>query len=127
MTNSFNYIIISSILFLSCTKELKIEGFETTKWKNDYMGCMNTRKEMVPILLANKEQLKTFNDDAISALLGAPERNRQFARGKKNYIYFIEPGKQCENSPSSIEGKKLVIEFDALGYPRIIRESQLDY
>ncbi len=74
-----------------------------------------------------KAQLKQFDDDAIADLLGPPERNRQFARGKKNYIYFIYPGKQCENDTTGIEGKKLVIEFDALGKPRIIRESNIDY
>ena len=37
------------------------------------------------------------------------------------------PGSQCTGDTSNAEGKKLVIEFDALGKPRIIRESFIDY
>ena len=118
---------IIGIFLISCSQPDKIEGFDEEKWRQDYNGCTNKRAELVKILLNNKEKLKKYDDDAITALLGAPERNRQFARGKKNYIYFIYPGKQCIGSTIADEGKKLVIEFDALGYPRIIRESQIDY
>jgi hypothetical protein len=82
---------------------------------------------LVKVLIDKKEALKKFDDNAIAELLGKPERNRQFARGRKIYIYFAYPGSQCEHDTTGQEGKKLVIEFDALGYPRIIRESFIDY
>jgi hypothetical protein len=104
-----------------------MEGFDEKAWKEDYNACKNQRGELVKVLMDKKETLKEFDDDAITELLGAPERNRQFSRGRKNYIYFLYPGSQCEKDTSHIEGKKLVIEFDALGNPRIIRESYIDY
>ena len=116
-----------AVLLISCDKPKTIEGFDDKAWKADYFGCKNQRPELLKVLMDKKDQLKEFDDDAVSELLGAPERNRQFARGKKNYIYFIYPGSQCENDTTKEEGKKLVIEFDALGKPRIIRESFIDY
>jgi hypothetical protein len=127
MRNSF-FIIIFIILFHSaCTQTKTLEGFDEKAWKEDYFACKNQRSELVKVLMDKKEQLKKFDDDAITELLGAPERNRQFARGKKNYIYFLYPGSQCKKDTGKTEGKKLVIEFDALGKPRIIRESFIDY
>ena len=127
MKKAYLLSTIIGILFISCSQQDKIEGFDEAKWRQDYNGCTNQRGELAKILLKNKEKLKKYDDDAITALLGDPERNRQFERGKKNYIYFLYPGKQCLGSALQKEGKKLVIEFDALGYPRIIRESQIDY
>jgi hypothetical protein len=121
----YTYFILSlSILLISCNQ--KIDGFDDDLWRKDSKGCNGNRKELVAILLKNKETLKKFDDDALSNLLGTPERNNQLIRGKKNYIYFIEPGRQCSNNAKIIEGKKLVIEFDALGKPRIIRLAQID-
>jgi hypothetical protein len=114
-------------LFFSCQSQNSLDGFDDKTWKADFNACKNQRAALLESLLAQKDKLKQFDDDAITDLLGAPERNRQFARGKKNYIYFLYPGKQCEQDTSGKEGKKLVIEFDALGKPRIIRESYIDY
>ena len=122
-------ITISIILFsiIACNQSKKIDGFDDVAWKADHNACSNKRGELVKILINKKDALKELDDDAVSNLLGPPERNRQFARGKKNYIYFIFPGSQCNGDTNKAEGKKLVIEFDALGKPRIIRESFIDY
>ncbi len=127
MRNSFCIIIFITLFLVSCTQKKTLEGFDEKAWKEDYFACKNQRAALAKVLLDKKDQLKEFDDDAITDLLGAPERNRQFARGKKNYIYFLHPGSQCEKDSSTAEGKKLVIEFDALGKPRIIRESYIDY
>jgi hypothetical protein len=128
MRVSFCILISILLFFSSCTQKKTLEGFDEKAWKEDYNACKNQRGELAKVLLDKKDELKKFDDDAITELLGAPERNRQFARGKKNYIYFLYPGSQCENNRTKEEeGKKLVIEFDALGRPRIIRESQIDY
>ncbi|HVD97157.1 MAG TPA: hypothetical protein VNB90_03060 [Cytophagaceae bacterium] len=117
----------TALLISSCQSQVKLEGFDDKAWKADYNACDNRRGELGKQLIEKKDALKKFDDDAITELLGAPERNRQFARGEKSYIYFLYPGKQCEGDTTGKEGKKLVIEFDALGKPRIIRESFIDY
>ncbi|HSZ26239.1 MAG TPA: hypothetical protein VK766_10985 [Cytophagaceae bacterium] len=105
----------------------KIEGFDDKVWKEDHHACENRRGEWSKVLIAKKDELKKFDDDAITDLLGMPDRNRQFPKGKKSYIYFLYPGSQCTGDTSHKEGRKLVIEFDPIGMPSIIRESNLDY
>ncbi len=120
-------LLTAAVLPFSCRQGNPLDGFDDKAWKEDYNACGNRREELGKVLLEKKEALKKFDDDAIAELLGSPERNRQFPRGKKNYIYFLTPGKQCTSDSTGKEGKKLIIEFDALGYPRIIRESFIDY
>lgn len=121
------FFLLSIAALTACRQNSALEGFDAKTWREDYNACRNRRAALIESLLSKKEQLKQFDDDAISELLGTPERNRQFARGRKNYIYFVYPGSQCEGDTTGKEGKKLVIEFDALGKPRIIRESFIDY
>ncbi len=127
MKNIVVLFSISSLFFVGCNQSKTIDGFDDKAWKADHNACGNKRAELVKILIDKKDQLRELDDDAVAALLGSPERNRQFARGKKNYIYFMYPGSQCNGDTTKVEGKKLVIEFDALGKPRIIRESFIDY
>ena len=127
MKSSFISISISFLFLVSCNQSVKIEGFDDKIWKEDYNACSNRRAELWKILSTKKDELKKLDDDAIADLLGSPERNRQFPKGKKNYIYFLYPGKQCEGDTGKPEGKKLVIEFDAIGKASMIRESFLDY
>ncbi len=127
MKSTFVFISLIIILFISCKRSEVIKGFDEKAWKEDYNACKNQRAELWKILITKKEELKKLDDDAIVDLLGSPERNRQFSKGKKNYIYFLYPGSQCEGDIGKSEGKKLVIEFNAVGKPSIIRESFLDY
>ena len=127
MSYKLLYTGLIALLFCACQSQNSLEGFDDKAWKADFNACNNQRGALLESLMTQKEKLRQFDDDAITELLGAPERNRQFARGKKNYIYFLYPGKQCEGDTTGKEGKKLVIEFDALGKPRIIRESYIDY
>jgi len=127
MKIKISFLAIFSVLILSCNRSKSIEGFDQKLWKEDMNACKNLRVELVKVLLIKKEELKQFDDDAMIDLLGTPDKIRQFARGEKNYIYFVQSGSQCSEKTSSVkEGKKLVIEFDSVGEPKIIRESLLD-
>jgi hypothetical protein len=127
MKSYFVFISLITASLLSCKQSNTIEGFDEKAWKEDYNACTNKRVELWKILSTKKEVLKNLDDDAIVDVLGSPERNRQFSKGKKNYIYFLYPGSQCKGDTGKLEGKKLVIEFNAVGKPSIIRESFLDY
>jgi hypothetical protein len=127
MKTCFVYLFFLTFFIASCNRSKNIEGFDQVKWKEDFNACKNQRPELARILLNQKDELKKLDDDAITDLLGTPERMRQFPKGEKKYIYFLYPGKQCINDTSGAEGKKLVIEFDAIGNPKIIRESTQDY
>ncbi|HEY8401724.1 MAG TPA: hypothetical protein VIK89_10700 [Cytophagaceae bacterium] len=117
----FNLGIACLILFSSCSSDLEIEGFNSEIWKKDKKACLDNRKNELKVLLEKKEILKGESDSDILKLLGKPDEINQGSRGKKYFIYYIEPGAQCTSSPGKT-GKKMVIEFDALGRARMIRE-----
>src|SRR3954465_5663876 len=106
MKSSFVIICLIIVFFISCKSSISIDGFDDKAWKADYNACNNQRENLWKILSAKKEKLKELDDDAIVDLLGSPERNRQFSKGKKNYIYFIYPGSQCKSDTGKTEGKK---------------------
>lgn len=117
-----NLILFLIFALCGCTSAPEIEGFDQEMWQNDKKACLDNRKNLVKVLLAEKETLKGESDRRLLNLLGKPDQINQASRGKRYYIYFTESGSQCGNSQLPYQGKKLVIEVDALGRARMFRE-----
>jgi hypothetical protein len=122
------YIFIATIITLAgtsaCSKpQPTLEGFNSELWKKDKKGCDGKRSYFAEILLAKSTEIKGMDDDDVAELLGKPEKSSWEDRGKKTYIYYIQPGKQCDTS-FILEGIKLAIEFDALGRVKLVTEQK---
>lgn len=124
--NLFNRIttfFFGMLIILAGCSTPDIEGFDKEIWMNDRKACNGKRSEQAKILLKNKDQIKGMDDDKVIDLLGKPERTQQFERGKKNFVYYIEPGNQCGTQEK--EGKKLVVEINAVGFVDMLLEQDL--
>jgi outer membrane protein assembly factor BamE (lipoprotein component of BamABCDE complex) len=110
--------LIISLLF-GCGKKYNIPGFDKVSWQNDKKGCKGDRVSLAKAIIKNSISLKGMDDDVLVDLLGNPEKTVYYGRNRKDYIYFVEPGSQC-NSDQVQAGSRIVIEFDALGYINIV-------
>ncbi|WMJ74239.1 hypothetical protein RCC89_13835 [Cytophagaceae bacterium ABcell3] len=115
-------LLFCSIIFCSCGSTPEIEGFSKEAWANDIKGCNNHRGDLVKLLLENKESLKGVSDKNLFKLLGKPDMQRYYERGKKSYLYFYEPGDQCDDASGQKNGKRIAFEVNSLGVVVLITE-----
>jgi hypothetical protein len=104
---------------LSCGKTYNLPDFDKVSWENDKKGCKGTRADLAKKLLENSQSLKGMDDDVLVEILGKPEKTVYYGRGRKDYVYYVQPGSQC-TSEKALPGPRIVVEFDALGYITII-------
>jgi hypothetical protein len=119
MNKALYCLFLSITFFFSCGKKYNIPDFDKVSWANDKKGCKGDREALVKELLKNSGYLKGMDDDVLVEILGHPEKTVYYGRGRKDYIYYVQPGNQCNlNLPK--QGSKIVVEFDALGFINFI-------
>jgi outer membrane protein assembly factor BamE (lipoprotein component of BamABCDE complex) len=86
-----------------------LKDFDRESWVKEVNGCGDQRIEMVPQILAQKENLKRLQQPDIIELLGSPDKHELYKRNQKFFIYYTS----CyqENKKTSY----LQIRFNALG------------
>ncbi len=105
------------VLLNGCvTKKKKIkrlDKFNSELWISDKDGCRGDRLELKDQLLSVKHLMRGFKDNEIESILGKPDAQELYKRGQQYYIYFIEPGPNCENKTDNPQA--LFVRFSAVG------------
>ena len=108
-----NILII--IGFTSCSKPVKVEGFDHESWQADTNACHLKRPALVNDLLQHKEEFMNKKDEQLMKYMGKPDKSIFFARGKKTFIYQVDPGNGCENRVLVKNVRSLRFDINALG------------
>ena len=124
MKNSLFLLPLLAVLVMTCKPKEKFHGFDSEIWKQDQKACQNKRGGLLKNFPNFKSELKSMDDDDLTDLLGNPEKTFYYGRGRRDYVYFISPGSQCNKTDYTLEGRELVIEINALGYVTIATEQQ---
>jgi len=105
-------ILLMLMLWLtSCSRDIRLEGFEPQKWKEDAHGCKGYREKVAADLIKQRKQLIGANEMEIKTLFGMPDSQELQTRGQHYFVYEIKGGAGCEDqSVTSV----LRIRFDAL-------------
>src|SRR5690606_680922 len=93
-------LIINALLvgmLASCSAPVKVEGFDRNSWIADTNACHQIRPTLVNTLLENKDEFMNKKDEQLMRFIGKPDKSLFFARGKKTFIYQVDPGTNCEN------------------------------
>ena len=110
------YITILLVLItvlIGCNQEIDLSNFDENAWKQDVGGCDSVRLSQLDALEAEKDKIKSLNQDEVIALLGKPDENELYKRSQKFFIYYITP-KNCGGNESTGH-KFLSIRFTAMG------------
>jgi len=124
MKNSLFLLPLLAFLLMTCKPKEKFPSFDFEIWKQDQKGCQNKRENLLKNFPNFKSELRSMDDDDLTHLLGNPEKIFNYARGRRDYVYFISPGSQCNKTDYTTEGRELVIEINALGFVNIATEQQ---
>lgn len=113
MQNIVPILFIVFFLLPGCSQPVVIEGFDAEGWKGDPMACEGQRAKMQEDILEASEALKGLNPREIMSVLGKPNKEELYQRSQKFFIYYLEPGPQCHNTPQG-NTRVVFIRFSAL-------------
>ncbi len=91
-------------------------NFDSEAWKTDALACKNERNSLLPGLDSMKEQLRGVSEKDLQKLLGKPEATSLTDQSERIYIYYIEPGSQCQQNNGLSEANKLMVRISSLGW-----------
>jgi len=121
-----NFKPLSIFIFLvglgaSCGKPLpNLNGVDLNSWKEDKNGCNGTRAQMIEAMAIEKDKLKKLSEMDLLELLGRPDENQLLTRNQKFYIYYLEPGPNCDTPKS--DARKLILRINAMS---LTKETQI--
>jgi hypothetical protein len=108
-------IPVLALLIASCTgKKIKTEKFDTDLWRQDANGCNGKRMEMLEGLWEVEDRLSHRTENEVVAALGSPDQKALYERAQKFYIYFVEPGGQCDGNGATTTGEYIELKFSSM-------------
>lgn len=115
---SSKMLVLNALLaigLVSCSAPVKVQGFDHESWVADTNACHQKRSALVNTLLENKEEFMNKKDEQLMKYIGKPDKSLFFARGKKTFIYQVDPGSDCENRVLVKNVRSLRFDINALG------------
>lgn len=115
-----NRIVIFLIVAFSACRPLPEVGgaFNSDAWKADNLACKGERLRMVEDVKKAKSQLLDLTESEVRKLLGKPDHVELFSRSQKFYLYYFEPGSQCQSEVGetpAANARMLEVSLDAIG------------
>jgi hypothetical protein len=107
---SFLFLLVGFISCRSMPVEVG-EKFDSEVFRSDRNACLNKRLDMKESLMQGKDALIGHSENDMFSTLGRYDLQMLDARNQKVFIYFLEPGPQCERKPS--EAISMAVYFNA--------------
>ncbi len=98
----------------ACNAPKEIEGFDSAAWQADRLGCGGGRQALRASFDSVRLELKGLTQNEVLDVLGKPDFQRLYERNQKFYVYFLEPGAQCEGKADASRARTAVIRFSAI-------------
>ncbi len=103
------------ILFSSCSDNKKFATFDSSTWQQDKSACKGSRPALVKDFEGIRRELLGLNQDDVIDILGRPDFQLLYQRNQKFYVYFTEPGTQCQGEKENSKARTVSIRFNAVG------------
>lgn len=115
----FPLLLVSSLLISAlssaCSSKVEISGIDFEAWKNDRGGCKGDRLAALDTFRPLKDELLGKNNQALMKTLGRPDQVELADRSQSFFIYFAEPGPDCEQFVQQEEEPlKIILRLNAL-------------
>jgi tetrahydromethanopterin S-methyltransferase subunit H len=101
-------------LLLGCSKQARMEGFDSQKWQQDKKGCQDQRRTMVREFDTIRLELYGRDENDVKDILGKPDAEQLMRRGQRVFIYYLEPGAHCTERNKLSEANRAEVRFNAL-------------
>lgn len=101
----------------ACNTPETLQNFDSEAWKNDRNGCNNQRAKLVSELDGLREEFYGKKEYVVRNVLGRPDTEELMDHSERIYIYYIEPGEQCQEQKlrELPEANRVQIRINSLG------------
>ena len=105
-------LFVFALSFSACTHQPDLAGFDAAAFKQDRGACGGKRGQQVAWLKAHKMNFQGVSSNNMDEILGKPDLQQLADRNQEYYIYFLEPGPQCQQKTS--QAKSIAFRFSAM-------------
>ena len=105
------------IQLISCSGKVDLENIDLENWKNDRNGCLGLRMNDLEDFREIKNDLLGKDNQALIKTFGRPDKVELADRSQTFFIYFLEPGPDCQNVEKKEDPLKAIFRLNA--YSRV--------
>ncbi len=116
----FLFLFLASLAGCSYTDPLEIPGLDTAAFKGDRGGCNGDRERQIGLLKENRDRFLGISENEIFEAIGRYDYQVLDRKNEKVFVYFLEPGPQCEQMQSPTQAESLVLYLNAV---KLVKEA----
>ena len=105
------------IQLISCSGKVDLENIDLENWKNDRNGCLGLRMNDLEDFREIKNDLLGKDNQALIKTFGRPDKVELADRSQTFFIYFLEPGPDCQDVEKKEDPLKAIFRLNA--YSRV--------
>lgn len=117
---------LTLLLFFQCSPKVEVEGIDIDQWKKDRNGCLGFRLNEIEQFREVKNEFLGKNNQALIKTFGRPDKVELADRSQTFFIYFIEPGPECNSSIKNDQPLKVIFRLNAISRVSEVTVSTLD-
>jgi len=114
MPRLFLILFVFFLAGCSYTDPLEIPGLDSAAFKSDRGGCNGERKRQAELLKENRERFLGISENEIFQAIGRYDYQVLDRKNEKIFVYYLEPGPQCEQIQSPTQAESLVLYLNAV-------------
>ena len=122
MKKIYSIFLTSLLLACSIADPIEIPNLNSENFKADRGGCKNLRTPEIETLKAAKEEILGKSENALFQAIGRYDYQVLSKRNEKIYVYYLEPGPQCEDMQNSTDALSLVLYVNAT---KLVKEMEI--
>lgn len=116
---SLCFLILSGC---SYADPLEVPGLDAEAFKSDRGGCHGERMKQIDLLKANLERFTGISENEIINGIGRYDYQVLDRRNEKVFVYYLEPGPQCEQMQAPSQAESLVLYINAV---KLVKEAAI--
>jgi hypothetical protein len=111
-----HYLFIFFMVILgACSEKKTFSTFDADSWKGDKLACKGTRRQIAGDFEKIRRELLGMSQEEVIDLLGRPDYQLLLERTQKAFVYYIEPGAQCQSQDKTASKARIVsFRFNAM-------------
>jgi hypothetical protein len=98
----------------SYSDPLQLPGLDAEAFKDDRGGCNGGRAKQIALVKEHKDAFLGISENEIFKGIGRYDYQVLDRKNEKVFVYFLEPGPQCEQMQNPTQAESLVLYMNAV-------------
>lgn len=110
------FLVALALVMNACSYSdpLQVPGLDAEAFQNDRGGCNGGRSKQIVLVKEHKDKFLGISENEIFKAIGRYDYQVLDRKNEKVFVYFLEPGPQCEQMQNPTEAESLVLYMNAV-------------